>query len=222
MAFVIALDGPAASGKSTVGQAVADQLGYVYFDTGLLYRALTWLALQRGVAPTDEQRLTELVREIELQVSESPRRAIILAASQELTGDGRLHTPEVDAAISVVAAHPSVRASLKPAQRRAIAPPGAVLAGRDIGTVIVPEAPLKIWLNASAEERARRRANQTGEAYPAVLEKMVRRDQVDGSRAVAPMVRAPDAVDLETDGLSAEAVTRRIVALARQRQAETA
>jgi CMP/dCMP kinase len=222
MAFVIALDGPAASGKSTVGQAVADQLGYVYFDTGLLYRALTWLALQRGVAPADEQRLTDLVREIELQVGESPRRAIILAAGQELTGDGRLHTPDVDAAISVVAAHPSVRATLKPAQRRAITPPGAVLAGRDIGTVIVPEAPLKVWLNASAEERARRRAQQTGEAYQAVLEKMVRRDQIDGSRAVAPMVRAPDAVDLDTDGLSAEAVTQRIVALARQRQAEAA
>jgi cytidylate kinase len=108
---------------------------------------------------------------------------------------------------------------MRPAQRALIRPPGLVMAGRDIGTVIVPEAPLKIWLNASTEERARRRSMQTGEDYPVVLESMRRRDALDASRSVAPMVAATDAVEIVTDGMPPEAVTRRIVGLARERGA---
>jgi cytidylate kinase len=126
----------------------------------------------------------------------------------------RLQRPEVDARVSMVSAHPGVRGALRSVQRDLIHPPGLVMAGRDIGTVIVPEAPLKIWLNASAAERARRRAAQTGEPYATVLEQMLARDRFDGSRSVAPMARAADAVEVETDSLAPEAVIERIVELA--------
>jgi cytidylate kinase len=215
--FVIALDGPAASGKSTVGVGVARALGLLYFDTGLLYRAVTWLALERGVPPGDAEALARLVAGLDLRVVPAgdgqPR---VLADGGDVTAC--LNRPEVDATISQVSAHPAVRAALRAAQRAVVQPPGVVMAGRDIGTVIVPEAPLKVWLSASPEERARRRAAQTGEDYPAVLERMRRRDRLDGARAVAPMVPAADAVEVSTDGLRPERVIDQIVALARQRQ----
>jgi cytidylate kinase len=116
--------------------------------------------------------------------------------------------------VSAVAGHATVREALRPVQRALIRPPGVVMAGRDIGTVIVPDATLKIWLNASAEERARRRSAQTGEPYAEVLAGMQRRDQLDASRKVAPMARAADAVVLESDGLSLEEVVARLVDLA--------
>jgi cytidylate kinase len=214
--FVIALDGPAASGKSTVGAGVARRLGLLYFDTGLLYRAATWLAIERGVPPTAAEALEAMVRQVELRVEPSedgqPR---VLADGRDVTAC--LNRPEVDATISLVSAHPGVREALRAAQRGVVRRPGVVMAGRDIGTVIVPEAPLKVWLSASPEERARRRADQTGEAYTAVLERMRRRDRLDGSRAVAPMVPATDAVELATDGVPPERVIERIVELARQR-----
>jgi cytidylate kinase len=214
--FVIAVDGPAASGKSTAGQAAARALDLFYFDTGLLYRALTWLALERGLDVTDAVGLAKLARGTRLTVEQQRD------AAPRVLADGRdlgplLQRPEVDASISAVSAHPEVRTALRPVQRAVIQPPGVVIAGRDIGTVIVPEAPLKIWLSASPEERARRRAEQTGEPYPTVLEQMIRRDRLDGSRLVAPMTMAPDAVEIDTDALSPEAVVERIVALARQR-----
>jgi cytidylate kinase len=212
--FVIALDGPAASGKSSVGLGAARRLGLGYFDTGLLYRALTWLALDHGVDPSDAARLAELVDELDVEVDPSGR---VFRNGRDITDE--LQSPSVDAAVSAVSAHPAVRQAMGPAQRALIRPPGLVMAGRDIGTVIVPDAPLKIWLDASAEERARRRAAQTGEPYEQVLEGMRRRDQLDASREAAPMARAPDAVTLETEGQDLRSVVDRIVALARQRGA---
>ena len=216
--FVIAVDGPAASGKSTVGRGVARQLGLPYFDTGLLYRALTWLALQHGVDPTDGVALAELVGRARLSIeqrgTEDPR---VVADGADLAP--YLHRPEVDADVSAVSAHLEVRTALRPVQRALIRAPGVVMAGRDIGTVIVPDAKLKVWLSASPEERARRRAEQTGWSYAAVLEGMAQRDLVDGSRAVAPMQKPADAVEIDTDRLSAEGVVERIVELARERLA---
>lgn len=209
--FVIALDGPAASGKSSVGLGVARALGLGYFDTGLLYRALTWLALQRGLAPADAEGLIGLIDELGIEVDPIGR---VYRDGVDITE--RLHQPEVSAAVSAVSAHARVREAMRPAQRALIHTPGLVMAGRDIGTVIVPDASLKIWLHASAEERARRRAAQTGEAYPAVLAAMQRRDQLDSSRAVAPMLRAADAITVETDGVSLSDVVAEIVRLARQ------
>jgi cytidylate kinase len=213
---VIALDGPAASGKSTVGRGVARALGLFYFDTGLLYRALTWLALEHGVPESDPQALVGLLGRSGLRVEHrrdgDPR---VLVDGRDIAGE--LHSPGVDAHVSEVSAHGLVRSALRAAQRAVIQPPGVVMAGRDIGTVIVPEAPLKIWLTASAQERARRRSSQTGAAYEEVLEGMLVRDRLDGSRSVAPMVRALDAFEVNSDGLPPEAVVARIVGLARER-----
>jgi cytidylate kinase len=214
---VIALDGPAGSGKSTVGLGAAQELGLGYFDTGLLYRVLTWLARLRGVDPADDSALARLVDAFEIDVDPEGR---VFRDGTDITE--QLQQPPIDAAVSAVSAHAAVRDAMRPAQRALIRPPGLVMAGRDIGTVIVPEAPLKIWLNASAEERAHRRAAQTGEAYSEVLEGIRRRDRFDASRAVAPMARAADAVEIETDGVAPRAVIERIVDLAQARGARPA
>src|SRR5207244_5901851 len=195
--FISALDGPAASGKSSVGLGTARQLGFRYFDSGLLYRMLTRLALGVGVNTSDAERLAELVDHLDIDMDPMGR---VFRGKADLTE--QLQQPAVDAAVSEVSAHPRVRDAMRPAQRALVHPPGLVMAGRDIGTVIVPEAPLKIWLSASADERARRRAAQTGEAYATVLEGIRRRDQFDTSRRVAPMSRATDAVEVDTDGLA--------------------
>jgi CMP/dCMP kinase len=215
-AQVIALDGPAASGKSTVGRGVAHALGLFYFDTGLLYRALTWLALEYGVPASDAERLVRLLDKAGLVVEHHrDGEPSVLTEGRDIAAE--VHAPAVDANVSEVSAHPGVRSALTPLQRAVIQPPGVVMAGRDIGTIIVPEAPLKIWLTASPEERARRRSSQTGERYAKVLEGMRRRDQLDGSRSVAPMQPAVDAIEVNTDGLPPEAVVGKIVELARQR-----
>jgi len=221
--FVIALDGPAASGKSTVGMGVARELGFFYLDTGLLYRALTWAALDRGVDVADGEALGRLASEINLAVGPPThgdgRQADVLADGRDISWDVR--QPAVDTAVSRVAAHAPVRAALVEAQRAAVRPPGTVLAGRDIGSVIAPEALLKIWLAASAEERARRRAAQTGAGadVAATQARMVERDRLDGSRAIAPMARAADAVEVVTDGWPPDAVVAHVVQLARARMA---
>lgn len=222
--FVIALDGPAASGKSTVGQQLADRLGFFYLDTGVLYRAVTWLALARGVAPHDAAGLARLARGARLAVGPP---SVPDGRQLDVWADGQavsqvIRAPEVDAHVSAVSAHAAVREALRAHQRAAIRPPGTILAGRDIGTVIVPEAPLKVWLTADPEERARRRSAQTGERIADVLAAMRARDRFDGTRAVAPMARAADAVELDTDRLSVEEVVDRLEALVRERLAHRA
>jgi cytidylate kinase len=213
--FVIAVDGPAASGKSSVGLGAARRLGFGYLDTGLLYRALTRLALARRADIEDPRALVGLVEDLRVEVDPVGR---ILRDGADITDD--LQTPEVDRAVSAVSAHGAVREALRPVQRAFIRLPGAVMAGRDIGTVIVPEAQLKVWLNASVEERARRRSSQTDERFDQVLAAMRRRDQLDASREVAPMARAADAITVDTDGLSVEEVIAHIVSLAVQRGAQ--
>jgi cytidylate kinase len=213
--FVIALDGPAASGKSSIGVGAARRLGFMYLDTGLLYRALTWLALQRGTDTTDACALEALVAELSIEVDAEGR---IWRGGVDITD--QLKEADIDAAVSVVSAHAVVREALRPVQRALIRAPGVVMAGRDIGTVIVPDAQLKVWLNATLEERARRRAAQAGAAFAEVLAAMQRRDQLDASRDVAPMALAADAVIVETDGLSPEEVTSRLVDLAIERGAQ--
>ena len=217
--FVVALDGPAASGKSSVGQAVAQQLGFLYFDSGLLYRALTAVALQRGIRLDDAAALADLAHTVRLDVRPATigdgRQVDVLADGADITRS--LRSPEVDRGVSPVAAHAEVRAALIEPQRAVVQAPGTVLAGRDIGTVIVPDAALKVWLDASVEERARRRAAQTGEEAAAVREAMRARDLFDGTRVVAPMTRAPDALVVKTDALPLAAVVARIVQLARER-----
>jgi cytidylate kinase len=217
--FVIALDGPAASGKTTVAAGAAARLGFFAFDTGVLYRALTWLALHAGVDPKDEAALVELARTWQVQVGPASRndgrQADVRLNGQDVST--AIRAPQVDVNVSVVSAFPAVRTALRATQRSAVQPPGTILVGRDIGTVIVPDAPLKIWLAASPEQRARRRADQTGAPYAEVLGQMRARDRIDESRAVAPMRPADDAVVIDTDALSADQVVERVVALAEER-----
>ncbi len=221
--LTIAIDGPAASGKSTLARRLARALGYLYFDTGVLYRAVTWAALQRGLPPDDPAAMTHLARTLRIEVRppsrDDGRSNDVWVEGQDVTWAVR--APEVDRWVSVVAAHPGVREALKAVQRRIGRQGRVVMVGRDIGTVIMPDADLKIYLDASVEERARRRyleAQSRGEAvsYARILEDLRARDRLDASRAVAPLRPAPDAVVLHSDGLSPEQVFQRVMALVRQ------
>jgi cytidylate kinase len=219
---IIAIDGPAASGKSTVGKILADELGYLFFDTGVMYRAVTWLALQRGVPVQDEAAVTALAETTEIDIrppSQSDgRNCDILAEGQDITW--HIRRPEVEAHVSQVSAYPGVRRALSAQQRRIGQRGRVVMVGRDIGTVVLPEADLKIYLDASAEERARRRYQEIIERggradYDEILAAMRRRDQIDSTRAVAPLRPAPDAQILDSDRLNLEQVLEAIRRLIR-------
>jgi cytidylate kinase len=208
---IIAIDGPAASGKSTLGFRLAESLGYLFFDTGLMYRAITWLALNRGVAMKDEAAITQLAQDVPIEVSppslEDGRVCDVVVDGLDITGE--MTRPEIDANVSTVAAYPGVRTALTIQQRRIGMRGRVVMVGRDIGTVVLPEADLKLYLDASPEQRARRRHKESvargGRAsYQEVLAKVVERDRIDSTRAVAPLVAAQDAVILDTDQLNAD------------------
>lgn len=216
--LVIALDGPASSGKSSVGAAVATELGFRFLDTGLLYRALTWLALERGIDPADGPAIAPLADEIDLGADEVGRLTRVLVAGQDVAGE--IRTPRVDRAVSAVSRQPDVRAALLGRQRAIAATGGIVVAGRDIGAVVLPDAAVKVWLDASAEERAARRAAERGidpasPAGRAILEDLRRRDLVDGSREHSPSRAADDAVHVRTDGNTFEETVAAVLAVAR-------
>lgn len=217
---IIAIDGPAASGKSTLGHKLAQALGYLYFDTGVMYRAITWLALKQEVDIDDEIAITRLARVAQIDVrppSVADGRAYdVILDGQDITWD--IRRPEVDANVSPVSAYAGVRKALSAQQRRIGLRGNVVMVGRDIGTVVLPKAGLKIYLDASAEERAQRRyeeLRQRGEPadYEAILQAMRTRDRIDSSREVAPLRRAKDAHLLDSDGLDADQVLRRALIL---------
>lgn len=201
--LVVALDGPGSSGKSSVGAAAALRVGYRFCDTGLLYRAVTWLSLVRNVPPTDAEAVRALADEVELVADGAGRLAHVLVDGVDRTAD--VHTPPVDAAVSAVSAVSELRAALLKRQRALASTGGIVMAGRDIGTVVLPDADLKLYLEASVEERARRRAEERGldpdgpEAQT-ILEALRLRDRLDSTRAVAPLHPAADARIISTDG----------------------
>lgn len=201
--LVVALDGPGSSGKSSVGAAAALDVGYRFCDTGLLYRAVTWLALARRVSASYPHAMCGLVDEVELAPDDRGRLARILVDGVDHTDDVR--GPAVDAAVSAVSAIPELRTALLQRQRELAVGGGIIMAGRDIGTVVLPDADLKIFLEASVEERARRRTNERGmdvkgPEAAAILEALRRRDELDSTRAVAPLRAAPDARIISTDG----------------------
>jgi cytidylate kinase len=189
---VIAIDGPAGAGKSTVARAVASALGYRYLDTGAMYRAVTLAALRTGIGSEDGDALADLAG---------------LAAT--MSDDPDLRSPEVDRCVSLVARHPPLRAALHRAQRAYLAEGDAVAEGRDVGAVVWPEAELKIWLDAAPGERAKRRVREQGDAAAAAA--LAERDQRDSAQTV----RAPDAVVIDTTELPTDAVIDRIVSLAK-------
>jgi cytidylate kinase len=213
----IAIDGPAASGKSTIGQRLAERLGYLYFDTGVMYRAVTWACIERGIPIDDEQAVTRLAQEVHIDVLrptvDDGRQYTVLLDGRDVTWD--LRRPEVDASVSPVSAYPGVRAALTEQQRRIGRGGRVVMVGRDIGTVVMPDADLKIYLDAVVDERARRRycemmARGEQPSYETVLQMMRRRDMIDSMRAAAPLRPAPDAIILDTTCMSIAQVLRAI------------
>lgn len=217
---IIAIDGPAASGKSTLGLRLAHALGYLFFDTGVMYRAVTWLALNRGVDLNDEGAVTALAEKTQIDVapaSTSDGRACdVLVEGKDITWETRL--PEVDANVSMVSAYRGVRSALSKQQRRIGQRGKVVMIGRDIGTVVLPEADLKIYLDATAEERAKRRhaeilARDGDAEYDEIRSKVIERDRIDSTRAVAPLRAAADAVFIYSDQLNADEVFEKVLAL---------
>jgi cytidylate kinase len=209
--MVIAIDGPAGAGKSTVARAVAGEIGFTYLDSGAMYRCVALAALWDGADLDDGEAIGSLAEGLEIGLH-GPR---VLLGEREVTGE--IRTPEVSAAASRVSVHPRVREAMVTRQRQLIAAGSYVAEGRDIGTVVSPEAPLKLFLTASDEERARRRAAETGEDVEAVLASQRRRDARDTEREHGALRPADDAVELDTTGLSLDEVVARVVALARER-----
>jgi cytidylate kinase len=221
---VIAIDGPAASGKSTIGSKLAEKLGYLYFDTGVMYRAVTCEALARKIPIEDERAVTELAEKIRIDVlppDSSDGRDMTLHI------DGRdatwaIRERDVDRNVSPVSAYAGVRDAMVAEQRRIGNQGKIVMVGRDIGTVVFPEADLKIYLDASPEERARRRyierKNRGEQAeYSAVLSEMKRRDEIDSTRSVAPLKQAGDAVYLDSTAMTVEQVLAEVEAIVRRK-----
>jgi cytidylate kinase len=210
---IIAIDGPAASGKSTLGKNLAMSLGYLFFDTGVMYRAVTWLVLQRNLDAYDEVVVTALTLDIQIEVKppskDDGRACDVLVDGQDITWDTR--RKEVEGIVSIISTYAGVRKELAAQQRRIGLRGRVVMVGRDIGTVVLPEADLKIFLDASAEVRARRRYDELVErgmpaSYEDILANVIGRDKIDSTRAVAPLVAAKDAIILDTDKMNIEEV----------------
>lgn len=224
MPRTIAIDGPAGAGKSTIGALVAERLGYLFLDTGAMYRAVALAAQRRAIDPDDAERLTELARIVRITIgpptTQDGRVYTVLLDGSDVTWE--IRSGDIDRSVSQVARVPGVRDAMV-AQQRALAGKGrVVMVGRDIGTVVLPDAERKIFLTASASERARRREEELasrGERRPRqeLLHEILRRDQLDTERAVSPLKAADDAVVVQTDGLPVkEALERVLGAIARR------
>jgi cytidylate kinase len=234
MPSTIAIDGPAASGKSTIGALLAERLGYVYFDTGVMYRAVTWVALQRGIPVEDEAAVTRLSERLTMEVTrptvDDGRQYTVYADGEDVTWD--LRGLAVNEYVSPVSAYPGVRRSLV-AQQRRIAQQGAiVMVGRDIGTVVLPDADLKIYLDATVDERAWRRYVEVFERrtsrrpergrdadgeYSSIREALARRDHIDSTRGDSPLRPAEDAVLIDTTNMAIGEVLSHVLALVEAR-----
>lgn len=215
----IAMDGTAASGKTTVGKIVAEKLGYLFFDTGIMYRVAAYGAYQKLHDVSDEKKVSEVVDAMNIALENDAEKGEtnVLLDGQNITD--RLHLPEVDKIVSTVAAYPAVRAALTMQQRKIGLRGCVVMVGRDIGTVVMPDAEMKIYLEASAETRAKRRYLENlskhieSETYEQILADIIQRDKNDRERTVAPLRPADDAVIIHTDDYTAMEVAEQIFAL---------
>ena len=214
---IIAIDGPAASGKTTIANQLAEKWGYLFFDTGVMYRAVTWLALHKDISTKNETLVTELADRIKIDVAppskDDGREYDVIADGIDVTW--KIRKKKVDSRVSRVSAYPGVRKALTRQQRRIGLVGKVIMVGRDIGTVVLPEADLKIYLDADVEERANRRYKQRvdrGEdvELPKILKKLEKRDNIDSTREVAPLRAAEDAVLINTDDLSVAEVVSKI------------
>jgi len=215
--LTITIDGPAASGKSTIGELLALRLGYLYLDTGAMYRAVTWVALEQGIDIADEEAITALPERVEIDITrptvDDGRQYTVYANGEDVTW--QIRRPEVDANVSPVSAYPGVRRALTEQQRRVGQRGRIVMMGRDIGTVVLPDADLKIYLEATVEERARRRRREILERgeeadYEQVLAAMRRRDKIDSEREAAPLRPADSAIIIDTTELSIAEVVAKV------------
>jgi len=217
--FILAIDGPAGAGKSTTAMAIATALGFSYLDSGALYRCVALAALEAGVSPHDDAALGSLASRVEIRQAAGGR---FVLDGRDVTGE--IRSPEVSQAASRISACPSVRQALVAIQRASVLPPGTVAEGRDIGTVIFPDADLKIFLDAQPAERAKRRALEleARSAAPVSIAKvgedMAERDRRDSTRKVAPLARADDALVMDTTSLTFDDVVARIVAAVAERR----
>jgi cytidylate kinase len=220
--LVVAVDGPSGSGKSTVSRQLAQALGARYLDTGAMYRAVTWAVLQAGVDPHDADTVTKIAVEAVLTIGTDPSDPHIALDGQNV--DGPIRGSEVTLTVSAVSAVPAVRVVLVDRQREIImaarrAGVGIVVEGRDIGTVVAPQADLKVFLTASSSERARRRSAERSADLAATAADLQRRDHLDSTRAVDPLAQASDAVVLDTTEFGIDEVVARLVALVGERVA---
>jgi CMP/dCMP kinase len=215
-AGVVAIDGPSGTGKSTVARRLAAALGLRYLDTGAMYRAATLAVLQAGVDPADALRVVPVVAGVTIEVDTDPHHAGVRFDGRDVSRV--IRGADVTASVSAVSAVPGVRQLLVRQQRRIIGSGGIVVEGRDIGSVVWPHAQVKAFLTASSSERARRRANELGrhDAISAVEADLQSRDRRDSSRRVGPLVRASDAVEIDTTALGVDEVVDKLAALARQ------
>lgn len=222
--LVVSLDGPGSSGKSSAGARAALELGYRFMDTGVLYRGLTRLALDRGVSPTDVPGLIAMVPELQVVPDEQGQLRHVRVGEVDITD--RLHTPDVEASVSQVSQQPQVRGALLPVQRALARDGRIIMAGRDIGTVVLPDADLKLYLDASVEERARRRAQERGLAEGSAAareleEELRRRDRIDSTRKTAPLRVPEGAALIGADNNQVEDTIREVVDLVRARERGT-
>jgi CMP/dCMP kinase len=212
MSNIIAIDGPAGAGKSTVARRVAEQLGYTYIDSGAMFRAVALWAIRQNLEVTDMHRMEQLAEAASIQLADSHR---VLLNDEDVTE--AIREPQVSEAASRVAVIPAVRRALLAKQREIAATANVVMEGRDIGTVAFPNATLKIFLDADPGERARRRSDQLGQDNANVSQEMEERDRRDRTRADAPLTQAPDAIYLDSTNLSIDEVIEAILRLARLR-----
>ncbi|HBN08975.1 MAG TPA: (d)CMP kinase [Cyanobacteria bacterium UBA8530] len=220
--LIIAIDGPAGAGKSTVAKLVAKMLGYLYLDTGAMYRALTWKAMQHQLDWQNEEQLAALAKKTELKLENSAEGTNVWVDGQDVTSF--IRSPEVNRRVSALAKSPPVREVLVALQRRLGEEGAVVMEGRDIGSIVFPKAEVKVFLNASPAERARRRlkdleAQGVKTSLEELSEEIRQRDWTDSTRSVSPLKKANDAIDLDSDGLSAEQIAEKIAAISRERGA---
>ena len=221
--MIVSIDGPAGSGKSTVARALAERLGFHYLDTGAMYRAVALSAIRAGASFDDHDRLESVASSVQIEFEhegDSPLPTRVLLDGEDVSA--AIRTPEIDAAVSLVARIPAVRSAMVAQQRRTASSAGLVAEGRDIGTVVFPDATLKVFLTASEEERGRRRhleLMQRGEVVQeqAVREGIADRDQADSNRATSPLKPAEDSILVDTTGLSVEEVIESIARLVEDR-----
>ena len=219
--LVIAIDGPAGAGKSTVARKVAARLGLTYVDSGATYRAAALKVLQSAISPDDEQGVAKLIAETDIRITTDGLQSRVLVDGQDVTE--KIRTPEVTLAAAKVSRLSEVRAKLVAVQRSFAMGRGVVMEGRDIGTVVFPDAALKVFLKADPEERARRRLKQDSkEGRSATLEQtayeIARRDQLDAERKISPLVAAADAYRIDSTYLAADQVVEQILDLARKKE----